>query len=51
MARPKKTEEEKKVKYGISIERNLFNRMKNEHKSVSLFIQNLVREYYEKKNL
>lgn len=51
MGRPKKIEEEKKVKYGISISRNLFDRMKNEHKSVSKFIENLVEEYYDKKQL
>jgi hypothetical protein len=51
MGRPKKMEEEKKVKYGISIDRNLFDKMKEEHKSVSKFIQKLVKAYYDKKGL
>jgi hypothetical protein len=48
MGRPKKDERFKKVKYGISIDRYLFDKMKNEEVSVSKFIQNLVKEYYEK---
>jgi hypothetical protein len=51
MGRPKKLEEDKKVKYGISIDRSIFEKMKDEHKSVSHFIQTLVKEYYEKKRL
>jgi len=47
--RPKKNEENKKVKYGISIDRYLFDKMKNEDVSVSKFIQILVNEYYERK--
>lgn len=49
MGRPRKKEEDKKVKYGISIDRKLFEMMKNDHKSISKFIQNLVKEHYEKK--
>jgi len=49
--RPKKEEKDKKVKYGISIDRYLFNKMKNEEVSVSKFIQNLIKEYYEKKEI
>jgi len=51
MGRPKKLDAEKKVKYGISIDRRLFEEMKGEHKSVSKFIQKLVKDYYEKKKL
>jgi hypothetical protein len=51
IGRPKKNEENKKVKYGISIERFLFDKMKNEGISISKFIQNLVKEYYEKKEI
>jgi hypothetical protein len=47
--RPKKKDKDKKVKYGISIDRYLFDKMKEEKISVSKFIQNLVKEYYEKK--
>jgi len=49
--RPKKNEENKKVKYGISIDRYLFDKMKNEDVSVSKFIQILVKEYYDKKKI
>jgi len=49
--RPKKEEKDKKVKYGISIDRYLFDKIKNEEVSVSKFIQNLIKEYYEKKSL
>jgi len=49
--RPKKEEKDKKVKYGISINRYLFDKIKNEEVSVSKFIQNIVKEYYEKKSL
>ena len=47
--RPKKEEKFKKVKYGISIDRYLFDKMKKEDVSVSKFIQNLVEKYYGKK--
>lgn len=47
--RPKKEDKDKKVKYGISIDRYLFDKIKEEKVSVSKFIQNLVKEYYEKK--
>ena len=51
MGRPNKDEKDKKIKYGISIDRYLFDKMKNEGISVSKFIQKLVKEYYEKKSL
>jgi hypothetical protein len=49
MGRPKKEDKDKKVKYGISIDKYLFEKIKQENISVSKFIQNLVKEYYEKK--
>ena len=49
--KPYKDEKDKKVKYGISIDRHLFERIKKEEVSVSKFMQNLVKEYYEKKDL
>jgi hypothetical protein len=49
--RPKKNEENKKVKYGISIDRYLFDKMKNEEVSVSKLIQILVKEHYDKKKI
>ena len=51
MGRPIKNEKDKKVKYGISIDKYLFEKMKKENVSVSKFIQNIVKEYYEKKNV
>ena len=48
IGRPTKNELEKKVKYGISIDKHLFDKMKEEGIGVSKFIQNLVKEYYEK---
>ena len=49
--RPIKNEIDKKIKYGISIDRHLFEKMKKEDVSVSKFIQKLVKEYYEKKEI
>lgn len=49
--RPKKDEEDKKVKYGISIDQFLFDKMKNEDISISKFIQELVKEHYDKKKI
>jgi hypothetical protein len=46
--RPIKEDKDKKVKYGISIDRYLFDKMKEEGISISKFIQKLVKEYYEK---
>ena len=46
--KPYKEEKDKKIKYGISIDRYLFDKMKNEGISISKFIQKLVKEYYEK---
>jgi hypothetical protein len=48
IGRPNKEDKDKKVKYGISIDKHLFDKLKNEKVSVSKFIQNLVKEYYEK---
>jgi hypothetical protein len=49
--KPYKEEKDKKVKYGISIDRYLFDKMKSERVSVSKFIQNLVKEHYERKEI
>jgi hypothetical protein len=51
IGRPLKKECDKKIKYGISIDKYLFDKMKNEETSISKFIQKLVKEYYEKKEL
>jgi hypothetical protein len=44
-------DKDKKVKYGISIDQHLFDKMKNEGVGVSKFIQKLVKEYYDGKNM
>jgi hypothetical protein len=51
IGRPNKNDEDKKVKYGISINRYLFDKMKNEGISISKFIQKLVKEYYDGKSM
>lgn len=51
IGRPNKNDEDKKVKYGISINRYLFDKMKNEEVSISKFIQKLVKEYYDGKSM
>lgn len=49
IGRPLKGEKDKKIKYGISIDKYLFDKMKNEEIGISKFIQKLVKEYYDGK--
>ncbi len=49
VGRPKKKEEDKKVKFGISIEKYLFDRLSSEPISKSKLISKLIKEYYGKK--
>jgi metal-responsive CopG/Arc/MetJ family transcriptional regulator len=51
MARPTKLEEDRKVKFGISLDRDLFDRMIKEKIKKSTLINKLLREYYGKKDL
>jgi hypothetical protein len=51
MARPTKLEEDRKVKFGISLDRNLFDRMVNDKVKKSTLLNNLLKEYYDKKDL
>lgn len=51
IGRPLKNDFDKKIKYGISIDKYLFDKMKSEETSVSKFIQKLVKEYYYGKNM
>ena len=51
LGRPAKNESDKKIKYGISIDKHLFDKMKSEETSVSKFIQRLVKDYYDGKNM
>lgn len=47
MGRPIKTQEEKKIKIGISIDRELYKKIKNENLKPSRVIEMLLREHYE----
>lgn len=51
MGRPKKNKDEHRIKFGISIDPILFKMMSNEPTDKSKFIEKLVREYYENKNM
>ena len=51
MARPTKLEEDKKVKFGISLDRDLFDRMVKEKVKKSTLLNKLLKEYYDKKDL
>lgn len=49
--KPRKKEEEKKVKFAISLDPKLFKRMEDEIINKSGLIEKLLREYYAKKDL
>lgn len=51
MGRPKKEDQDKKIKIGISLDRTLFNNMMKDGGKVSRIIENIIREYYGNKNL
>ena len=51
MARPTKLEEERKVKFGMSLDRDLFDRMVKEKVKKSTLLNKLLKEYYENKDL
>jgi len=51
MGRPKKNKEDKKIKVSISIDRVLYNKIKEEKIMPSRIIEKLVREHYGNKNL
>jgi hypothetical protein len=51
MGRPTKLEEERKVKFGISLDRELFDRMVEDKTKKSSLINKLLREHYGKKDL
>ena len=51
MARPTKLEEDRKVKFGISLDPNLFNRMVKEKTNKSRLLEKLLREYYANKDM
>lgn len=51
MGRKLKLEEDRKVKFGISLDPNLFNRMVKEKVKKSTLLNKLLKEYYEKKDM
>jgi hypothetical protein len=51
MGRPKKITDEKKIKVSISLDKNLYNKIKSDNFKPSRIIEKLVREYYGNKDL
>lgn len=51
MGRPKKQEKDSKIKFGISLDRELFDKMVKEKIKKSTLLNKLLKEYYEKKDL
>jgi hypothetical protein len=51
MARPTKLKEERKVKFGISLDRDLFDRMVKEKVKKSTLLNQLLKEYYDNKDM
>jgi len=51
MGRLKKIEEEKKIKIGISVDRGLYKKLKNDKIIPSRFFDTKLKEYYGKKDL
>jgi hypothetical protein len=51
MGRPKKPTEEKKIKVSISLNRQLYYKIKSDNLKTSRIIEKLVEEYYGNKDL
>jgi hypothetical protein len=51
MGRKMKKPEDRKMKFGISLDRDIFNRMVDEKIIKSRLIEKLLKEYYGKKDL
>jgi len=51
MGRPSKKEEDKKIKIGISLDRQLYNLIMEDGDKVSRIIEKIIKEYYGNKNL
>jgi len=51
MGRPKKNEEDKKIKIGISLDRNLYNIVMKDGDKVSRIIEKIIKEHYGNKSL
>jgi hypothetical protein len=51
MGRPKKEEKDKKIKVGICMDRQLYNKIIKDGGRVSQIIEKIIREYYGDKDL
>jgi len=51
MGRKKINEDNKKIKFGISLDPQLLRRIKQDGNKVSTFIEKLIREYYVTKKM
>ena len=51
MGRPKIKQEDRKIKFGISLDPKLYQKIKEDGHKVSTLLEKLVREYYGNKNL
>jgi hypothetical protein len=51
MGRKLKLEKDRKVKFGISLDPNLFNRMVKEKTNKSRLMEKLLRDYYANKDM
>jgi hypothetical protein len=51
MGRPKIKNEDKKIKFGISLDPKLYEKIKKDGFKVSTLIERLIREYYGKENM
>ena len=51
MGRPKKEERDKKIKVGICMDRQLYEKVMENCGKVSQIIENIIRDYYGNKNL
>jgi hypothetical protein len=51
MGRPKKIEEDKKIKIGISVDRSLVYKLKEDNINPSKFFDKKLKEHYGKKDL
>ena len=51
MGRKQKLDQDKKIKFGISLDKDLFDKMVNEKIKKSSLINTLLKEYYGKKDL
>jgi hypothetical protein len=51
MGRPKKNEEDRKIKVGICLNRELYNELIKDGGKISRIIEKIICDHYENKNL